>query len=122
MPPPVARFAVVEAGLSGQLTDKWSVFANYAFLDGEITSSATAAQIGNEAPNVSKHNFNLWTTYTIAEEISAALPGKLKVGGGFLYASSYWLDTANTQKIPNAFSLDALVSYETTSSGVSQWL
>lgn len=109
----------VEAGLSGQLTDKWSVFANYAFLDGEITSSATAAQIGNEAPNVSKHNFNLWTTYTIAEEISAALPGKLKVGGGFLYASSYWLDTANTQKIPNAFSLDALVSYETDKFRVS---
>ncbi|WP_312222507.1 TonB-dependent receptor [Rhizobium rhizoryzae] len=108
-----------EAGLSGQVTDKWSVFANYAFLDGEITESATVAQIGNEAPNVSKHNFNLWTTYTIAEEISAALPGKLKVGGGFLYASSYWLDTANTQKIPNAFSLDALVSYETDKFRVS---
>lgn len=108
-----------EAGLSGEVTDKWSVFANYAFLDGEITSSATTAQIGNEAPNVSKHNFNLWTTYTIAEELSAALPGKFKVGGGFLYASSYWLDTANTQKIPNALSFDALVSYETDKFRVS---
>lgn len=113
------RVRGVETGISGQITDKWNVLANYAFLDGEITSSATRADIGHEAPNVSKHNFNLWTTYTLAEEVSAALPGKLQIGGGFLYASSYWLDTANTQKIPQTLSFDAVLSYQTDKFRVS---
>ncbi|MFD1744294.1 TonB-dependent receptor [Rhizobium helianthi] len=113
------RVRGVETGISGQVTDKWSVFANYAYLDGEITSSATAADIGREAPNVPKHNFNLWTTYTLAEEVSAVLPGKLQVGGGIQLASAYWLDTANTQKIPQSFSLDAVVSYQTDKFRVS---
>ena len=60
------------------IADREQVQAAVTAVNATVTS--VLAQIGNEAPNVSKHNFNLWTTYTIAEELSAALPGKIKVG------------------------------------------
>ncbi|MBT9370154.1 TonB-dependent siderophore receptor [Rhizobium sp. CSW-27] len=107
------RVRGVEIGVSGKITDAWSVLANYAYMDSEITASSTAAQIGKEAPNVSHHNVNLWTTYTLFDELSAELPGKVTVGGGIVYASSYWLDASNVQKIPESFSLDAMVAYQT---------
>ena len=106
------RVRGIELGVSGKVTDAWSIFANYAYLHGEITESATAAQIGMDAPYVPPHNFNVWTTYTVAEELAAQLPGKVTVGGGFQYASAFWVDNANTYKIPSSFSLDAMAAYE----------
>lgn len=111
--PTSRRVRGVEVGVSGKITDAWTILANYAYMDGEITSSTTASQVGKTAPDVSEHTANLWTNYTIAEELSSALPGKVSVGGGVTYASSYWLDANNTYKIPEAFSLDAVVAYET---------
>jgi catecholate siderophore receptor len=106
------RVRGVEIGVSGKITDAWSVFANYAYLHGEITASSVAAEVGMDAPYVPEHNFNVWTSYTIAEDLSDALPGKFTIGGGVQVASAYWLNNANTQKIPRTFSLDAVAAYE----------
>ncbi|MCW2241277.1 TonB-dependent receptor [Azospirillum canadense] len=98
-----------EAGISGKVLPGLSVYGSYAFLDGEVTESRTnPAVVGRNAPNVPKHNASLWTTY----EFEAGVPGKFAVGGGVQYASDYWADSANTGRMPETVSLDALVSYE----------
>lgn len=109
------RVKGVELGASGEIADGWSVYAAYAWLDGEITAGGpanTSTDIGNDAPGVSRHNLSLWTSYDIPPS-AIALPGKLTVAGGIKYASKYWADTANTAEIPEAFSLDAVIAYET---------
>lgn len=98
-----------EAGVSGKITSAWTVYANYAYLTGEIRAAQGNPDIvGNDAPNVPEHNANLWTTY----EFSTTVPGAFTVGGGVQYASAYWADTANTARMPESYSLDAMVSYE----------
>lgn len=106
------RINGVELGLNGKITDRWTVNAGYAYLDGEITYSATLAQIGNEAPNVPQDNFTLWTSYDLKEIVHPNT--SLLVGGSVRYSSSYWADAGNTARIPETFSLDAMVSLETT--------
>ncbi len=102
-----------ELGTSGKITPSWSVFANYAFLSGKVTDSKTTPTIiGNDAANISKHNANLWTTYTLDEAVMKQIPGVITFGGGMQYASRYWADSANTAQIPYTFSLDAMVSYQ----------
>ncbi|MEK7321018.1 MAG: TonB-dependent receptor, partial [Pseudomonadota bacterium] len=60
---------------------------------------------------VSRHNVTLWTSYDIPHTI-LPLPGRLTVGGGLQYASAYWADTANTARMPDNFSLDAMIGYK----------
>ncbi|WP_207483913.1 TonB-dependent receptor [Arenibaculum pallidiluteum] len=103
------RIRGFEAGVSGKLTQAWSVYTSYAYLDGEVRESETnPAVIGNDAPGVPTHNVTLWTTY----EFETGLPGSLLAGGGLQYASAYWADSANTGRVPYTYSLDAVVSYE----------
>ncbi|UEM01850.1 TonB-dependent siderophore receptor [Skermanella rosea] len=103
------RVRGVEGSISGRLTSAWNVYANYAYLSGEVTESRTNPDVvGNDAANVPRHNANLWTSY----DFDTGLPGVVTVGGGIQYASEYWSDSANTARIPDTFTLDAVVSYE----------
>jgi len=104
------RVQGVELGVSGMITDAWSIQAGYAYYDSEIMTSTTAGVVGNEVPFVSQNNFTLWTTYELSK-LWQSIPGKLLVGAGITYADQYYTNTANTSIIPETFSLDALISY-----------
>lgn len=107
------RINGVEMGVSGKITDAWKVFASYALMTGRVTASLTSpTAVGNDAPDLPKNNYNLWTTYDIIDHVSTGLPGKITIGGGVQYASGYWADSANTALIPYTFSVDSMVSYE----------
>ncbi|MGR7997135.1 MULTISPECIES: TonB-dependent receptor [unclassified Xanthobacter] len=105
------RVQGVQLGLNGLVTQQWMVNLGYSYLDGETTYSSTIAQIGNVAPNVPTNNFSAWTSYDL--ETLVHPDTKLMVGGGVRYASAYWSDAANTGRVPETFSLDAMVSLET---------
>ncbi|WP_248310318.1 TonB-dependent siderophore receptor [Bosea sp. 117] len=104
------RVQGVELGVTGQITEAWTVQLGYAYYDSEILTSTTAAYIGNEVPFVSKNNFTLWTTYEVSKHFPS-LRGKWLVGGGITYADSYYTNSANTAEVPSTFSLDAMTSY-----------
>ncbi|MBB3772048.1 catecholate siderophore receptor [Angulomicrobium tetraedrale] len=104
------RVQGVELGMTGNITDAWTIQANYAYYSSEIQTSTTASYVGNEVPFVSPNNFSLWTTYELSKHWSQ-IPGKLLIGGGITYADEYFTNSANTAIIPDTFSLDALVSY-----------
>lgn len=63
------------------------------------------------APGVPHHNITLWTAYDIPHAL-VPLPGKLTLGGGVQYASGYWANSDNTDRVPDTFSLDAMLAFQ----------
>lgn len=105
------RIRGLELGLSGRIVGGWTANLAYAYLNGEVTSASTASIVGNAAPGVSRHNVTLWTAYDIPHTL-LPVPGQLTIGGGLQYATGYWADSANTAKMPDNFSLDAMIAYK----------
>lgn len=101
-----------EAGLSGKVTDAWSLNLSYAYLDSEIIGTTSTAIKGNPVPGVPKNSASLWTTYDVATLFPASIPGKLLVGGGVTYRDKMYVRNDKMSELPHSFSLDALVSYE----------
>lgn len=99
-----------EVGASGNITEQWNVQLGYARLDGRVTRTLTGINVGNVAPFVSTDNFSVFSTYDLARHF--AIPGKLLIGGGVFYNSSYFPASDNITRIPASLSLDGLISYE----------
>jgi catecholate siderophore receptor len=102
------RVQGIELGVVGNLTESWSITANYAFLDSETTESTNAAAIGNRVPNVPEHSAALWTTYMPIQALT--------LGAGLTYAGKVYLNNTNLASVPSAFSVDALAAYQ-----LGQW-
>ncbi|MHA3792024.1 TonB-dependent siderophore receptor [Sphingomonas sp. YL-JM2C] len=87
-----------ELGFNGNITDAWSVFGGYSYLDAKITDGgftsfsvaangpAAAKTVflpsvnnGRQFPQTAKHNFTLWSDYKITPALS--------IGGGAFYVS-----------------------------------
>lgn len=111
------RVRGLELGLTGQITNAWTVQAAYTYMDSEILTSGPLTAFdplptaGNRVPYVSEHGASLWTTYDIAT-LLVGMPGALLVGAGVNYRSDYFADSSNMYLIPAATTIDGLVSYE----------
>jgi catecholate siderophore receptor len=106
------RVRGLELGLTGKVTEAWTVQVAYAYMQSKILTAtpANAANIGNEVSFVPNHAMSVWTTYDIAPLMT--LPGKLLIGGGFIYTSDYFVNSPNTAIIPSSFVVNAMISYE----------
>ena len=74
------RVRGLELQLQAEIEGRWSVFAGYTFLDGEVTSSDIASAIGRRLDNLPRHSVNLWASYS--------LTSRLQLGGGFQHVGS----------------------------------
>jgi catecholate siderophore receptor len=67
----------VELGVSGKITDKWSMFGGYAYQDGQITEnqniSGSQYNSGTELGQTPKHTFSLWNRYDFNDVWGAAI-------------------------------------------------
>jgi catecholate siderophore receptor len=67
----------IELGMTGNVTDKWSLFGGVAFQDGEITkqqgSGANAVLKGAELAQTPERTLSLWNRYNINETWGVAL-------------------------------------------------
>lgn len=87
-----ARVDGVALGASGRITDDWSIFANYTYLDSEVrrgVSKLLAAQgldftKGDPLTSVPDHAFSLFTTYDLRDL-------NLQLGYGVTYQGEYYL-------------------------------
>jgi len=80
-------------GANGQITDAWSVTANYTYLDSKVLQNAadgspTDPQKGAPLTNVPHHSGSFFTAYT--------LPFGLQIGYGFTYQGSFYLNNTLT--------------------------
>jgi catecholate siderophore receptor len=109
----------VEIGFTGQLTDSWSLYGGYTWLESELKDNGFVCAVagrtcpsgiyvpspnnGNVFPNTAKHSATLWTSYT--------LPFGLTLGAGASYSDKQYGDVANTKWIPSYTRWDAMASY-----------
>lgn len=67
----------IEVGITGNITDKWSMFGGVAFQDGEITeqqgAGTSAILKGAETAQTPRRTFSLWNRYDINETWGIAL-------------------------------------------------
>lgn len=71
----------LELGATGNITDRWSVFGTYSYLDSEILKDERGfndnrfdrpggSQVGIEMPNVPKHSASIYTSYQLTHDWS----------------------------------------------------
>lgn len=92
-----------EIGLSGKITDKWTMYGSYAFLDSEIVDDGpVAANEGHEFPNTPRNSYSVWTTYTVTPRFT--------IGGGATYVDRRFGNVANSVWIPEYTRYDAMAA------------
>jgi catecholate siderophore receptor len=75
------RMRGVEMGVTGHLTDKWEIFAGYAYNDALVVASPNPKEVGHVPPNAPRHTLSAWTEYYLPWH-------GLEIGGGISYVSA----------------------------------
>ena len=108
----------VTLGATGNISDAWTIFANYTYLDSKVIQSISDyrksqgevdTQAGNPMTNNPKHSGSLFTTYT--------LPFGLELGYGLTYQGSWYLSNvtgAPMYKTDDYLVHRAMLSYPVT--------
>lgn len=73
------RIRGFEMSAEGAVTERWDVFAGYTYLDGEITRTNFAPDLGRRLPFTAQHSLSAWTSYEITDA--------WKIGGGVQHLS-----------------------------------
>jgi catecholate siderophore receptor len=106
------RIRGIELGLSGNITQRWSVYGGVVLMDSEVTESNAAANVGLRLANIAHQSFSLLTKYKVTDQLTIGAQATYKsdvLGGTF---------SANTGAVlPDAWRFDALAEYE-----VNKWL
>ena len=92
-----------EVGISGSVTDAWSVAGGYAYQDAFIRSSTTNAVAGAQVAQVPQHNFSLWNKVDLTQ--------RLAVGLGVICRSDMFAAVDNTVIVPGYTRVDAAAYY-----------
>jgi catecholate siderophore receptor len=108
----IARVDGVEFGAVGKLTDQWSIFAGYSYLQSRIVNTADKSLEGRELANTPHNNLTLWSTYAITPDLT--------FGGGATYQSMAWATNNDVSYVPDYWKFDAMVSYKVTPNSTLQ--
>jgi catecholate siderophore receptor len=98
-----------EAGLTGSLTDVWSIAGGYAYQDAVVTSATASAREGAVVGQVPHHTVSLWNNYKVHPRVSVAL--------GIVHRSDMFAAIDNTVTLPGYTRAD-LATYVTLRKGV----
>ncbi|WP_424629070.1 TonB-dependent receptor [Bradyrhizobium sp. SYSU BS000235] len=108
----IARVDGVEFGVVGKLTDQWSIFAGYSYLQSRILDTRDLSLLGRELPNTPHNNLTVWSTYAITPDWT--------IGGGATYQSMAWASQNDVSYVPDYWKFDAMVSYKVTPNSTLQ--
>jgi catecholate siderophore receptor len=98
------RVRGVEAGISGYLSNKAEISANYTHLDDRITASGDPLSVGKLAPNTPHDAISAWVTVEPDTEWT--------LGAGFTGVSHRYADTGNTAGVSAYVVFNAMASYQ----------
>lgn len=103
----VQRTNGLELTFAGEVAPSWQVWAGYAYLDGEMTSSPavdSGQPVQGKRPTLTpRHSANLWVT--------KALGNGFGVGGGLNYVGARFANPGNTVTLPGYTTVDAMAYY-----------
>jgi catecholate siderophore receptor len=94
----------VEVGAAGNLTDAWTLFGGYTYLDGKVVSSNNPLEVGRELSNTPRHSFSAWSTYQ--------LPANFDIGAGMQYVDKRFNSTTTPRLAPSYWTMDAMAAYK----------
>jgi catecholate siderophore receptor len=94
----------VELSVTGTVTERWSAFAGYAYMDSRIVASANPVETDNNLALVPKRSFSLWTTYELTRQLG--------IGGGAQFMDNVFRNAANTLAVPSYWLVNGTASYE----------
>jgi catecholate siderophore receptor len=100
----IARVDGIELGATGRVTDRWSVFTGYSYLESTILDTRDKSTSGRHLQNTPRNNFTMWTTYDLTP--------RWTIGGGAIYQSLGWANNTNTAYVPEFWKFDAMISYK----------
>ena len=90
-----------------QPDDNWSVLANYAYIDAELTKATAGAPAGSALIGIPEHSGRFWINYAF----DPGLLGGWSVGAGIYAASDSPVDLANTFFAESYNTVDAKIAY-----------
>ncbi|WP_020558720.1 TonB-dependent receptor [Thiofilum flexile] len=107
------RVQGVELNASGNITPKLSVTGGVAYLDTEVTNSATASNIGLELANVAPKSAYIQTKYQVTPKLAVggAVTYKDKIKAG-TFAASVKDANGNEVMLPSSTRLDLMAQYK----------
>ena len=97
-----------EFSMVGKLTERWSILANYAYVDSRILKDADARLVGNRFRGIPFNSANLWTRYNVIQDECQTLGVAL----GLVYAGNRTGDLGATFDLPGYTRWDAGVYYK----------
>ena len=113
------RVRGIELSATGSLTDAWSIFAGYAFMQGKLINAGYVAGEpnpinGTRLANTPENSFSLWSSYQVSR--------KFGLGGGAFYVGdvvgSYRVNPADGLLtefgVPAYWRFDAMASWQAT--------
>ncbi len=98
----VRRVDGLEIEASGALTRNWDVYGGVALMDGEIVKGPAAVQ-GKVPLGVAQFSGSVWTVVRLGDG--------WEIGGGARGSDGFWLNDANTGKVPGYTVVDATAAY-----------
>ncbi|MFC0267158.1 TonB-dependent siderophore receptor [Kushneria aurantia] len=98
----------VELSLEGELSDRLSLLANYAWTDAEVKSDGDSGLVGNELPNVARHTAALLLARELAVDPASGL---WRVGGGVRYVGEREGDADNSFTLDDYSVVDAFARW-----------
>ncbi|MGY4306916.1 iron complex outermembrane receptor protein [Bradyrhizobium sp. USDA 4369] len=102
-----ARSRGAEIDITGRLSQAWSMIGSYGYTDARVTDDPTYR--GKRLQNVALNTASLYLVY----DFGAAVPGKLRLGGGARYVGDRAGDAANSFVMPSYVVADLFATYET---------
>ncbi len=98
-----------EAGISGNLTKKWTFTGGYIYLDAILlnaggTGTLNGAANGQAMPNTAKHSVSITSSYRIIKHLNA--------GGGIYSMTRVWGSQLNNKWVPGYVREDLFGNYE----------
>ncbi len=92
-----------EASLAGRISPQWQATLGYAYQDGEIRTTTTAAPAGQTLDKLPRHQVTAWTRYDVTPELG--------IGMGVVHQSSQFAAISNAVRLPAFTRVDAAVFY-----------
>jgi catecholate siderophore receptor len=105
----------VEVGVSGNLTDRISLFGGAVLMDSKILESVTATEVGKDIANIAHQQFSLLGTYKYNDNLTVG--ARVNYAGGRNLGSV----SANGNTLPDYTTLDLLATYKVSENAELQF-
>ena len=94
----------IELGLTGRVTQNWSVVGGYAYQDGTVkTTQSPTVVAGARLAQLPRHTLSLWNRYDFNPQWGFGL--------GTIYRDELFTSTDNTVRLPSFVRFDAALFY-----------